>query len=377
MKIGFDAKRAFANRTGLGNYSRNLIRAFYRIHPENEYILFTTQINTKSFEFPDREAKNITVETPTRNFLKSFWRSFQLGKVIAKKQCDIYHGLSAELPFGKKKGGTKYIVTVHDLIYERFPKLYPLIDRKIYRLKTSYACKKADRIIAISEQTKRDLMNFLHISPEKIDVVYQNCDVVFSKKVEDQTKRYMQQKYNLPNEFLLTVGTIEKRKNVGVILRAMNLLDASISLVIVGKKTPYLEELTKIISENQLEQRVVFLHKVSFHELPALYQMAKIFIYPSIFEGFGIPILEAIHSHLPVIATTGSCLEEVGGKHSLYFSPGDVQQLEQHIRAVWFHPEIRQKMIREGICHAALFSAENFVEKTQTTYRKAIQESVR
>lgn len=371
MKIGFDAKRAFKNKTGLGNYSRNLISAFQKFFPENDYVLFTPTLNNSLFD--TQFLKNIQIISPKVKLLKSYWRSFQLHSLIQKNTCDIYHGLSAELPFGIKSGKTKYIVTIHDLIYERYPELYPSIDRKIYRFKTKYACNKADKIIATSEQTKQDIIQFLGIESEKIEVVYQNCQEEFSLKVDASTKESIQKKYNLPKRYLLTVGTIEKRKNVAVILRTLNQLPSDIKLVVVGKPTAYMDELANIIQSENIADRVHFLHEVSFDELPAIYQMAEIFIYPSRFEGFGIPILEAMNSDLPVIAATGSCLEEVGGTANLYFQPDDEKILTNHILSILNDESLRLDIIAQNKIHRQKFTAKTFAQSTLNVYKEALK----
>lgn len=371
MKIGFDAKRAFKNRTGLGNYSRNLISAFCHFFPAEEIALFTPTKNDELFSIQENE--NLKIISPKSSFLSAYWRSFSVNTIVQNEQLDIYHGLSAELPLGKKGGKTKWVVTIHDLIFLHFPELYPIIDRKIYYRKTKYACEKADVVIAISEQTKRDLIEFLSVPSEKIRVVYQNCDASFALLVEQTTKSKIRKKYNLPEKFILTVGTIEKRKNAEIILQAMAKMEVEIPLVIVGKRTDYMNELQKMIQEYQLENRVLFLHQVTSDELPAIYQMATVFVYPSVFEGFGIPILEALSARIPVIAATGSCLNEVGGKDSLYFHPKDENQLATHLQLVLSNEDVRQKMISQGELHAQSFSAENFAKSTFQVYQEILK----
>ncbi|MGB0930862.1 MAG: glycosyltransferase [Chitinophagales bacterium] len=186
MKIGFDAKRAFFNNTGLGNYSRTLIKSLVKYYPDNQYTLYSPKSIEGSPFAEMQNFKNIEVKTPQTRFQKllggSLWRSLQLGNPIKDDQLDIYHGLSHELPrnIHRSRPQTKSIVTIHDLIFLRYPELYSKVDTLIYRQKWKHACQQADKVIAISEQTKSDTIEFLGIEANKIEVVYQSCHPVFT-----------------------------------------------------------------------------------------------------------------------------------------------------------------------------------------------------
>lgn len=223
-------------------------------------------------------------------------------KTFWKKGVQLYHGLSNELPIGIHKTGIKSVVTIHDLIFLRYPEYYKPIDRKIYNFKFKYACHVADRIVAISECTKRDIMNFYQIPAEKIDVVYQGCDPQYSEIVSEQKKKQVKEIYQLPEKYILNVGSIETRKNLMLALEALKDIPADIHLVAVGKKTPYVDSLMEYANENGLNDHLHLIHNLPHSDLPAVYQQALMFVYPSRFEGFGIPIIEAMHSQLPVIA---------------------------------------------------------------------------
>lgn len=372
MIIGFDAKRAFFNRTGLGNYSRNLMEALYQLYPENQYQLYSPKPKDMRLFAQFDHMKAAQIISPSGLWPSALWRSFGIPKALKSNGVNIYHGLSAELPIGRQPDGVKYVVSIHDLIFMRFPELYKTADRKIYLNKTKAACEKADRIIAISEQTKRDMVSFLSIDAEKIDVVYQNCDPAFAIKVSEEKKQALKIKYNLPERFLLCVGTLERRKNALVILQALRQLPKDVHLVLVGKSTTYQTEIDLYIQDNNLKNSVTILHGLPFEDLPGMYQLATMFIYPSIFEGFGIPIIEALYSQIPVIGATGSCLEEAGGKDSLYFNPTDAIALAQHILMLWQDEQQRQKQIGAGLQYATRFTATNFAKDTMQVYQKVI-----
>ena len=330
MKIGFDAKRAFHNTTGLGNYSRDLISILSRYYPDNQYHLYNpkkAKVNRLAI------AGNMHVHLPKGFFeklLPSFWRSKSIQKNLKKDQIDIFHGLSGELPIGMGKIGIKSVVSIHDLIFIRYPELYKPIDRKIYIKKNLKAAKTADKIVAISEQTKKDIIKFLNVEPEKIEVIYQGCHQAFKKNYSSELKDEIRNKYTLPEHFLLNVGTIEPRKNALTIVKAIHRSDYK--LVLIGKQTAYAEKIKKFIKKNKMETQVFILEGLDVTELAIVYQLADIFIYPSIFEGFGIPIIEALFSKTPVISNGNGVFPEAGGDFSSYISNAlDAKELREKI----------------------------------------------
>ena len=175
----------------------------------------------------------------------------------------------------------------------------------------------------------------------------------------------------------MSVGTIEERKNVLLAIKALDELPEEIHLVIVGRRTPYTDEAVKYIKSHSLDKRVHFRHQVTFDDLPALYQCAKLFVYPSRYEGFGIPIIEALHSGVPVIAATGSCLEEAGGPNSIYVNPDNAQEMANAIRLVWNNPDLRQKMIEQGLEYVSRFSAEKQASQMMELYRALTKDKKR
>ncbi|MDR0743252.1 MAG: glycosyltransferase family 4 protein [Tannerella sp.] len=360
MKIGFDAKRAIQNNTGLGNYSRYVIEILSKYYPDNSYILFApkqkenSRLNTIlsrtniSFVFPDGIAK----------IFSPLWRILGIKKDIRKQNLAIYHGLSNELPVGIKKTGVKSVVTIHDLIFLRYPEYYKPIDRFIYKLKFKAACQQADKIIAVSECTKRDIVSFFHIPEEKITVVYQGCHPDFSIKVSEEKKSEIISKYSLPLRFILFVGSIEARKNLLLTVKALKGISEDIHLVAIGKSTPYQSVVEQYAEKSGIKSRLHILNNVPFEDLPALYQSAAIFVYPSFFEGFGIPVIEALSSEIPVIAATGSCLEEAGGPGSIYVDPNDTAELSERIMEIVNNQELTNNMIESGKEYVQRFSED-------------------
>lgn len=370
LRIGFDAKRAFLNNTGLGNYSRSVIESLSFYFPENQYLLYTPKekINNRTKHLLNKE--NIAIRTPDSPLFASLWRSRLMVKDLIRDGITIYHGLSHELPAGIQKTNIRTVVTIHDLIFMRYPQYYKPIDRKIYEYKFRYACKNADRIIAISEQTKRDIIHFFGTDEAKIEVIYQSCHPAFAIECTPDKLKQVKERYGLPDTFILNVGTIEERKNALLIVKALKHISAAIKLVLVGKGTKYKEQLRSFLKTENLEGHVIFLQDVDFADLPAIYQLAKIFVYPSEFEGFGIPILEALYSGTPVIAATGSCLEEAGGPGSIYIPPDDEVALARTVDDILNNRVLETEIIKAGKSFASGFTEKAHAENIMRVYER-------
>lgn len=374
MKIGFDAKRAFYNSRGLGCYSRDVIRLLSDYYSENQYFLYTPKTHG-AISFPHNESI-CQVRAPqglhSWGPFSSLWRTKSICSDIQQDQLDIYHGLSHELPYGIEKTGTHTVVTMHDLIFLKNPELFPLFDRYSFRKKYTHGASVADRIIAISEETKSDLINYLGEKEERIDVVYQGYSTVFRNAVTDEQKRIIKTKYNLPDHFMLIICAIERRKNHELILKAMRNPQVELPLVIAGNPSQYKETLLSMIHEYQLDQKVFFIGHVETSDLPPLYQLADIFVYPSLFEGFGRPILESLVMGTPVITSKGSCFQETGGKAARYVSCDDDEELANTIIQITSDESLRKTMIEESYRHAANFSDEKIAAKLMETYKKIV-----
>lgn len=370
LVIGYDGKRAANNKTGLGNYSRSLIGHLAERYTENSYLVYTPQANPELLNIPVFSRSNVKLKFPDHRSL--FWRSFGMVKQLLKDKVMLFHGLSHEIPFSLHKTNIKSIVTIHDLIFLVYPRYYRFFDRLIYTFKSRYACRRADRILAISEQTKKDIIRFYDIAPEKIDVLYQSCDEQFKAPASAEEKVRIRQKYDLNSPYVLSVGTIESRKNLLLVIRALSSLKSDLKLVVIGKETAYAHEVKREIEERQLQDKVVFLKNVPFTDLPAIYQLATTFVYPSRYEGFGIPVIEALYSGIPVIAATGSCLEEAGGPDSIYVSPDDPRAMATAIDNVQNDATLRSTMISKGRQYVQQFDQEKVSHKLMNCYFKTL-----
>ncbi|WP_027377403.1 glycosyltransferase family 4 protein [Kaistella palustris] len=363
MKIAFDGKRFFNNTSGLGNYSRDLIRILGSYVPENEYVLFNEKRSQKGKDI--LKMANVSFVETSKGTMA---RQLKMGKDAQRINADIFHGLSGELPLKWTDKPIKKIVTIHDLIFLRFPQYYSFFDRKIHFWKFKKAAEQADLIIAISEQTRRDIIQFLKVPEEKIRVVYQGCHHAFKENQTEEFLNSIKEKYNLPERFILNVGTIEARKNLLNIVHAIN--GTEIPLVVIGKKTKYFKKIQKFLSKNKLENQVQFLENVSMDELAAIYKLANIFVYPSFFEGFGIPVIEALFSETPVITSNVSCLPEAGGNDSVYIDPYNFEDIKAKILFLWNNESERNRRAEKSLKFVQKFSDKNIAENLQAVYQE-------
>lgn len=373
--IGFDAKRIVRNGTGLGSYGRTLVND-----------LAQRQDLALRLYAPDKgrdDLRSQIVERPNVSFCyphfsssihlpSSWWRMKGVVTDLQRDGVQLYHGLSGELPIGIRKSGIRSVVTIHDLIFLRHPEFYNWVDTKIYAWKFRQTLREADHIIAISECTKRDILYYGDIDEQKISIVYQSFAPRFSVEVSEEQRTQVRSAYQLPQRYILNVGSIEARKNILQAVQALPLLPDDVALVMVGRHTPYTDQVLQYVREHHLEERVRVLHGVPDEHLPMLYALAESFVYPSVYEGFGIPIIEAISCGLPVVACSGSCLEEAGGPDSLYVQPGNVEAMAAAIRLTLVGAEGRELRIENSKKYIRRFSGCNVADQVVNVYQSLL-----
>ena len=329
MNIGFDAKRLFYNDTGLGNYSRSVVKNLKTISPSDDLFLFTPKYSdSKHSKVFSSEDYNIVSGNG-----KFLWRQFGIKKDIAKSKVDLYHGLSNELPSGiSTNKRVLKIVTIHDLIFLRYPQYYPRIDRLIYKKKFLNACQNADKIIAISESTKKDIVEFFKIDEDKIEVIYQSCDSIFFENLQDDEQTKSFEWGGRP--YGIFVSSLTERKNLKNVLLAMSEIDSASRplLVVIGKGGVYEKKMKKLCLEHGLEDEVKFLGSVNNKRLKDLYKNAHFSIYPSFYEGFGLPILESLLSGTPAIISNTSSMPEAGNGIASLIDPYSIEDISEKIK---------------------------------------------
>ena len=378
MTIGFDAKSIVCNITGFGNYGRTLVGDMAEAVPAG------TVLNLYSPVRGDEALRHQLTLRPCMRFvypdaaginapLQALWHMRGMVKDLVRDGVRLYHGLSGELPVGIREAGIRTVVTIHDLIFMRHPEWYSWADRKLRRWKFLKTCQEADRIIAISECTKRDIMLYGDVPAEKIDVIYQSCGTLYKMREGEKKMHEVHINYMLPERYIISVGALEERKNILLAVKAMHRLPDDVSLVVVGKDGPYGERVRRYIAANGLGGRVMFLHDVPTDDMPAIYQMAEACVYPSRYEGFGLPVIEAIQSGLPVVACKGSCLEEAGGNATLYVDPDDVAGMAHALRLTLKGAPGREERIEAGRQYITRFENAEVAQKVLGVYRELVE----
>ena len=351
MRIGFDAKRLFNNFTGLGNHSRTTIDILTEYYPENEYLLYTPKIRHN--DITDRYIGKECCRTilPHGVLRGSAWRSFGLASAAGKDSIDIFHGLSNELP---ARLDIPSVVTIHDVAFRTFPDMYHATDCFTYNLKWRHACKKANRIIAISESTKQDIIRFYDVDPDRIDVIYQPVNSLYYSDNKGICPQSLTKHVNKP--YMLYVGSINSRKNLLGVVKAMEMLpqDMRIPLVVIGDGREYKKKVLDYIAEHKLQDYFVFPpEKVCTEGLRYLYSNALMLVYPSFYEGFGLPVVEALLSKCPVVTSNVSSLPEAAGPSSLMADPDNPEQISECMQRILSDDKLRDRSVEDGYRYAA------------------------
>ena len=377
LHIGFDAKRIVRNATGLGHYGRTLVTALSaalgskaRLHlyvpdpgrddlralvPQSPYIIYSLPAHCRT------------------RIGRDLWRTRGIVADLKRDGITLYHGLSGELPVGIRRSGIRTVVTIHDLIFMRHPEYYNPIDVAIYRWKFRCACREADRIVAISECTRRDVAELGHFPADRIDVVYQSIDHRFRRHVTDGERAEVARRYALPHRYILFVGTIEERKNAGLVIEALPHIAPEVHFVMVGRQTAYTRRILRRASALGVSDRVHTVSGVPDADMGAIYRSAEVFAYPSRYEGFGLPIVEAIQCGLPVVAATGSCLEEAGGDACFYVGPDDVQAMTDTLSRLLASPSLRRESVERSRNYIRRFENGDIARQMTEVYRRTLE----
>jgi glycosyltransferase involved in cell wall biosynthesis len=357
MRIGFDAKRYYHNNTGLGNYSRDLVDAMSQHFAENEYFLLDKSNLENLYTQNQLEGK------PNAGL---FWRIKDVLKDIEKLKLDVFHGLSNELPYGKWPSYTQKVVTIHDVIYKLFPSQYPFIDRNIYHLKTKHAIQVADTIIATSEATAKDLIHFYKVLEHKIEVVYQTCSKVHWMPYTASEVDNFKYSKNIEFPFILYVSSFQERKNHLELIKAFaQLPNKETKLLLAGRKGKTYQKCMYLIKSYQLENDVVILTDLEYKELPLLYRSAKGFIYPSMIEGFGIPLLEAACAGLPMAVNDIPVFREIAPPNTLYFNLDNIASITKALKDL-----IEIKTLQDNSQHLEKFTSLKQASQMNNIYER-------
>lgn len=368
MRVGINASFARKFNTGIGQVTVNYLKALNKNIQGNNYILYLEE--ESEFNFSNFK-KKVFLPVWKRDDLvrKILWEKYLLPRKIKKDRCEKFISLY-QCPTILSKN-VEHIMVVHDIIPKLFREYVNNFRKKYYWKLTEKAIKKADKIIAVSEHTKNDLIKYLNIPEEKIEVGYIDADNYYKREISEDESNHVLKKYGLKPGYIYNAGGLDKRKNVLKILEAYKILLEENSnvpdLVISGKLAPELAPLVpdveKVAKSLGIEDRVEFLDFISQEDMPALYKNARVFVYPSLYEGFGIPPLEAMNCGTPVIVSKTSSLPEVGGDAVIYVDPQSSRDIAQEISKLLNNAELRENLIRKGRAQSGKFLWDNFVKK--------------
>ncbi len=382
MKIGINASFIRKPGTGIGQVSLNFLKELFEIEDksQNEFVLYFEELPPKDFAVPKNFEIRAFLPLWKRDDLirKIWWEKYSLPKKAKKDNCDLFFSLYQCPTVLPKK--IPHLMLVHDLIPRFFPEYLNNSRKKNYQKLTEKAIKKATRLISVSKRTEKDLIQELGIAGEKITTNYIATDPIYQKKPTSEKISEVLTKYHLKPGYILGGAGLDKRKNIrGLILAYKKLIERNKQekflsqippLVIIGKLNPKLAPLMtdveKLIKKNNLIGKVKTLGFVPQKEMPAVYNQASLFVYPSFYEGFGLPVLEAMSQGVPVLTSKTSSLPEVGKDGVLYCNPEDTEEISHIMKKILIQENLRQDLKRKGQERSEEFSWKKFLKKILT-----------
>ncbi|MBK7810912.1 MAG: glycosyltransferase family 4 protein [Saprospiraceae bacterium] len=366
LEIYLDGKRFFYNHTGLGNYSRWLVQSYHQEFPEDQLVLLKPGKKKSEYSL---WLENTDIKTLSYPSMAGLARSLVSAEWIPDKT--IYHGLSAEIPLNIKQKSRNALITVHDVIFKVRPRDYRWHDRMMYDLKLKFALDRIPQVVVISQKTKQDLIEYYKVPEEKISVIYQNCDAIFYQCENPSDVNSISLFENLPSVFWICVGSFNPRKNQGSILAAyLNLPeDLRIPVLMIGggsDKSAFREK----VEQSGLGKWFIFPDKISNAQLAVLYKKSIGLIYPSLYEGFGIPAVEALACGVPVIAHEGTAVEEAAGEGGLFVNTLIADQLADAMMRIQESDSLRKALITKGLEHIKTFDVKKNMILQKNVYEK-------
>lgn len=380
MRVGIDANWAIYEKAGIGKYTHNLIKSLLQVDKKNEYVLFfnyfrKSRVRTQEIrELIDNSKTEVSVEVSHIPALIKDWltlTNLPLNKIF-KNDIDVYHApCFVGVP---KVGFPKTVTTIHDLAFLSFPEHRGSKVADYYLKRTKLAIEKSDKLIAVSRATKADLIEKLNVPPQKVQVIYEAVSKEFHPKRDERKIQAVQQKYHITDNYILSVCTLEPRKNLSRLVKAYAQLPHQIlqkyKLVLVGADGWNNTDLTSSIADLNLKGKVILTGFVAAEDLPSIYQGAKIFVYPSFYEGFGLPVLEALNCGVPVITSDVSSLPEISGRAAILIDPYRIEQITYAIKNVLMKESLQKSLKAKGLVRASQFSWEKVASETIKIYQK-------
>jgi glycosyltransferase involved in cell wall biosynthesis len=366
VRVAIDARKL--HDFGIGTYIRNLLRQLARIDRETEYVLLCQE---PDLGVAAQLGENFrTVLEPSPNY--SFREQIHVPWVLMRERPDVYHAPHYVLPTGVR---SKSVVTIHDCIHLMFPQYLPSRAAYAYARATMWsAAKRSACILTVSESSKRDILHFFNVPAEKVVVIYNAIDERFSIPPSEDDVARVRERYQLDQRFVLYVGNIKPHKNLVRLIEAFDELRErgfdDLKLLIIGDEISKWPALRRAVHRHKLHKQVRFLGYQPDETLAILYRLASVFVFPSLYEGFGLPPLEAMASGTPVVTSNVSALPEVMGDAGVLVDPYDVESIVQGLGRVLTEPALAAEMRRKGLERAREFSWERSATRTLEVYRQ-------
>jgi glycosyltransferase involved in cell wall biosynthesis len=370
MRICIDTSPAVHRRAGLGRYAQELLAALLSVDADDEYVAFYHRPQDAHLDPPLDRVPHLTTTLDTKpwRFAALFAQFLRMPQDRMFPGIDLFHATDHLLP---RLTRVRTVFTLHDLIFRLYPGTHKPLNRWFLTLVMPRFLEAADAVIAVSEHTKRDAMRFYGLDEAKIHVVYEGVDARFRPAPAEAIAR-VRRDHGLPSKFILSLGTIEPRKNLTSLLEAYHTLRArgsEVGLVIVGQKGWLYEGFFRRLHELGLDNEVVFTGFVPDADLPAIYSAAELFVFPSLYEGFGLPVLEALACAAPVVTSDSSSLPEVAGDAALLVDPTSVGHLVEAMTTVLESEDVRADLKARGPRQAARFNWDKAARETLAVYR--------
>jgi glycosyltransferase involved in cell wall biosynthesis len=371
VKIAIDARKL--HDFGIGTYIRNLLRHLARIDRENEYVLLCQAADMRVAQTLGSNFR--TVLEPADNY--SFGEQVHVPWVLMREKPDVYHAPHYVLPVAVR---CRSVVTIHDCIHLMFPQYLPNRAAYAYARGVMWsAARQSNRILTVSEASKRDILHFFNVPPEKISVVYNAIDERFWIEPPPEEIERVRQRFQLHQRFVLYAGTIKPHKNLVRLIEAFAELRKGafeeLKLLIIGDEISKLPALRRAVHSHKLHKHVRFLGFLPDDTLAALYRLADLFVFPSLYEGFGLPPLEAMASGTPVVTSNVSSLPEVAGDAAVLVDPYDVASIVDGMQRVLADPALANDLRQKGLQRARDFSWERSVARTHDIYQLVAEHS--
>ncbi|HPN54459.1 MAG TPA: glycosyltransferase family 1 protein [Candidatus Moranbacteria bacterium] len=382
MRIGINASFARKQNTGIGQVTANFLKKLAEFsisnsqfsNNKNKYFIYLEEKLPKGFKLPKNFKQRVFLPKYKRDdiFRAIWWQKFLLPKKVQDDKCDVFLSMFQCATVMPKN--IKHLMIVHDIILNIFPKYLNNWRKKYFWSLSKKAIRKADKIIAVSHRTEKDLIQHLGIDAAKISVAYIDVDEIYKKEISEEESQRVLKKYKLKPGYILAGGGLEVRKNIEGALKAYKILQDKYGqsgwvppLVVYGKLMPELKPLVtdaeKVAEELEIKKQVKFLGCVSQADLPYLYRNASVFVYPSLYEGFGMPILEAMNQGTPVVTSKVSSLPEVGSDAVLYCDPERPEDIAMVVKNILNNNHLKAALSMKGRERATHFSWEKFVGK--------------